>query len=62
MKGIQVGSNKGPALFQGEIIRNCENGFAGFEYVKMERPYLFTLGGNNKIAKVLSRNLKIFSS
>ena len=33
-----------------------------FEFDQMERPYLFTLGDNNKIAKVLSRNLKILSS
>ena len=28
----------------------------------MERPHLFTLGYNNKIPKVFSQNLKIFSS
>ena len=36
-------------------------GKRGFQFVQTERSHLFTLGNNNKIAKVHSRNLKIFS-
>ena len=31
-------------------------------FVQMERPHFFTLVDNNKIAKVHSQNLKVFSS
>ena len=36
-------------------------GWRGFKVVQMERPHLFTLGDNNKIAKVHPWNLKISS-
>ena len=34
----------------------------GFTFVQMERTHLFTTADNNKIARIHSRNLKIFSS
>ena len=41
--------------FQPNIAKNIRR-YRRFEFDQMERPYLFTLGDNNKIAKVLSRN------